>query len=156
MIVALYILAAIAAGVTDKKNLRFLRYLDPVVLTAGANGKGSVSKLQVLFFTIIVFGLLGYVVLRAGILSNVSLTVLGLLGIAGVGAAASKATDVTKNRLDFDNWAWLIRKEWLPPGGLAAENTAKWRDIVTSDGEFDIYRFQSFIFSVVVGGALLA
>lgn len=34
-------------------------------------------------------------------------------------------------------------------------NSAKWRDIVASDGEFDIYRYQSCIFSLVVGGALL-
>src|SRR6202035_3683318 len=44
----------------------------------------------------------------------------------------------------------------LPSGGLAAVNSAKWRDIVTSDGEFDVYRYQNCIFSLVVGGALLS
>jgi hypothetical protein len=44
----------------------------------------------------------------------------------------------------------------LPPGGLAAVNDARWRDIVTSDGEFDVYRFQMLIFSLVVGISLLA
>jgi hypothetical protein len=92
---------------------------------------------------------------RTGILSDLSSTILLLLGIAGVGSAAAKATDVSRNRLDFENWAWFIRKEWLPQGGLAAINSARWRDIVTTDGEFDVYHFQNLIFSVVVGGALL-
>lgn len=39
---------------------------------------------------------------------------------------------------------------------MATVNRPKWRDVVESDGEFDVYRFQSCIFSLVVGGALLA
>jgi hypothetical protein len=34
-------------------------------------------------------------------------------------------------------------------------NIASWRDLFTTDGEFDVYRYQSFIFSLAVGGALL-
>ena len=34
-------------------------------------------------------------------------------------------------------------------------NEAKWRDIVSSDGEFDVYRYQNCIFSAVVGLSLL-
>jgi hypothetical protein len=102
-----------------------------------------------------VVGLVGYIVSRTGILSDLSSTILILLGIAGVGSAAAKATDVSRNRIDFDNWAWFVRKGWLPHGGLAAVNEAKWRDILTTDGEFDVYHFQNLIFSVVVGGALL-
>jgi hypothetical protein len=88
-------------------------------------------------------------------LTDLSPTILVLLGIAGVGSAAAKATDVSRNRIEFENWAWFIRKGWLPKGGLAAVNSAGWRDIVTTDGEFDVYHFQNLIFGVVVGGALV-
>jgi hypothetical protein len=154
-LVAVYLLIAKAAQVVDKQDKKFLRYLDPVLLTAGSNGKGNLAKLQILFFSVIVVGLVGYIVSRTGILSDLSSTILILLGIAGVGSAAAKATDVSRNRINFDNWAWFVRKGWLPHGGLAAVNEAKWRDILTTDGEFDVYHFQSLIFSVVVGGALL-
>jgi hypothetical protein len=162
-VAVVYVLVAIGVGFVDthQKGTRlsmtgWVRYLDPVVLTAGSNGKGSVAKLQIYFFSFVVAGLLAYIIMRSGVLSDVSSTILLLLGISAVGAAASKATDVAKNRLAFENWAWLIKKGWLPPNGLAATNTARWRDVVTTDGEFDVYHFQMIIFSVLVGGALLA
>ncbi len=161
-VVICYVLAAIAVSIIDRKQKgtraagrTWLRYLDPVVLTAGTDGKGSASKLQILFFSCVVVGILSFVILRTGILSNVSGTILTLLGISAVGAAASKATDTSRNRLDSQNWAWLIQKHWLPKNGLVAVNTAQWRDIVTTDGEFDVYRFQMLMFSVLVAGALL-
>jgi hypothetical protein len=157
-----FLLLASAVALVDIKRKndpwsfrKSVRYLDPVFLTAGADGKGSLSRLQIFFFSFVVFGLLAYIIMRTGVLSDLSKTILLLLGISGIGAAASKATDVSRNRLHFENWAWLIEKKWLPEGGLAAANVARWRDIVTSDGEFDVYHFQMLIFSVLVGGALL-
>jgi len=125
-------------------------------MTAGADGKGSLSKLQILFFSMIVFGLMAYIVIRTGVLSDLSPSILLLLGIAGVGSVAAKGTDAQRNRIDFENWAWLIRKGWLPPAGWAAVNKASWHDIITSEDEFDVYRYQSCIFSLIVGVALLA
>ena len=139
----------------DEKPIPWWRYLDPVFLSAGPYGKGSLSKLQILFFSFIVIALLAYVLLRVGRLSDVSYTVLALIGIAGVGSAAANATDIARRRIDFDNWAWFVKLGWLTEHGLACDQTARWRDIVTSDGEFDVYRFQIVVFSLVVGGALL-
>jgi hypothetical protein len=136
-------------------KVKFWRYLDPVMLSSGPNGKGSISRLQILFFSTLLFALLLYILIRVGLLSDVSTTVLLLLGISGIGAAASKATDVGLNRLDFNNWAWMIGKGWLPPNGLASVTVASWRDIVTADDGFDVYHFQMLIFSLVVGVALL-
>jgi hypothetical protein len=152
----LYVLAAFAARAVDDGDIPWYRYLDPVYMTAGSDGKGSLSKLQILFFSIIVAGLLTYVVARTGILSNISENILWLMGIAGVGSALAKGTDTKVNRLDPDNAAWLVQKHWLHIGGIAATNTASWNDLITSDGEFDVYRFQTCIFSVVVGFSLLA
>jgi len=156
LIAILYGFAAFAAGKVDKQNLRWFRYLDPVVLTAGTNGKGNLTNLQVLFFSVIVVGLVAYIVARTGILSDLSLTVLTLLGISGGSAAFSKATDANRNRLDFQNWAWFVRKGWLPPSGIGAINDASWKDILTTENQFDVYHFQSLTFSLAVGGALLA
>jgi len=124
-------------------------------MTAGSDGKGSLSKLQILFFSMIIASLLAYIVARTGVLSDLSQTILLLLGIAGIGSAAAKGTDTKVNRLDPDNAAWLVQRGWLKTG-LAATNEASWRDIISTEGEFDVYRYQSCIFSLIVGLALLA
>jgi hypothetical protein len=157
-VVIAYVLCALTAKAIDPSNVLkhgWMRYLDPVYMTAGSDGRGSLSKLQILFFSSIVFGLLAYIFLRTGILSDLSKTVLTLLGIAAVGSTTAKATDVQKNRIESKNLTWFLRKKWLPATGLAAMNEAKWRDIVSSDGEFDVYRYQNCIFSSVVGLSLL-
>jgi hypothetical protein len=157
-VVVAYVLCALTAKAIDPSNVlnhRWTRYLDPVYMTAGSDGRGSLSKLQILFFSTIVFGLLTYILLRTGILSDMSKTILTLLGIAAVGSTTAKATDVQKNRIESKNLIWFLRKKWLPTTGLAAMNEAKWRDIVSSDGEFDVYRYQNCIFSAVVGLSLL-
>jgi hypothetical protein len=153
----LYLGAALATKRADiRPDVPLLRYFDPVYMTAGPDGKGSLSKLQILFFSFIVFGLLSYILGRTGALSDLSSSILLLLGIAGVGSAAARGTDEQKNRLSSENQLWLLGKEWLPKGGWAAVNTASWHDIITNDGgEFDVYRYQSCIFSLTVGGALL-
>lgn len=60
-----------------------------------------------------------------------------------------------KQRLDWENWSWLINKHWLPEKGLAATSVAKWGDILTGADGFDVYHFQMLIFSLVVGVALV-
>ncbi|QYY33785.1 putative Ig domain-containing protein (plasmid) [Cupriavidus pinatubonensis] len=132
------------------------RHFDPVVLTAGPTGRGSAAKLQILFFSLLVLGMVFYIWMLTGQLTGLSTTVLLLMGISGIGATAAAGTDVAKNRLDFDNWAWLISRGWLPKGGSAELNFARWKDIFATDGEFDATRFQMVTFSVMVGLALLA
>lgn len=131
------------------------RFLDPVIMTAGIDGRGSLAKLQILFFSIIVFVLLLFILLRTGELSDLSQTILLLLGIAAIGSTAAKGTDNRQNQLEFENASWLAQKNWIGVRGLARTNEAKWSDILTTDGEFDVYRYQSCIFSLIVGGALL-
>lgn len=137
------------------KQLKWYRYLDPVVLCSNSHSEGSLSRLQILFFSTLVFALLLYVLLRIGVLSEVSDTVLLLLGISAVGAASTKVAETQKQRLDGANYYWLISKGWLPKNGLAATNVAKWGDILTGPDGFDVYHFQMLIFSLVVGVALL-
>ena len=131
------------------------KHLNPVVLTAGSNGMGSATKLQVFFFSLLIFGVVLYIWLLSGHLTEMSKTVLLLMGISGLGATASAGAELTKNRLDFQNWSWLVNRGWLPKGGVAEVNMAKWKDIVTTGGEFDATRFQMITFTLLVGGALL-
>jgi hypothetical protein len=133
----------------------FWRHLNPVVLSAGINGRGNASKLQILFFSILVFGLVSYMWMRTGHVSGISQNVLLLMGISGVGATAAAGTDVAKNRLKFENYAWLINRGWLPRGGIGEVNMAEWKDIFTANGEFDPFRFQMVTFSVFVGASLV-
>ena len=141
--------------VTGTNYASFWEHLDPVVLTAGANGRGSATKLQILFFSIIVFGLMSYIWMLTGHMSGLSENVLLLMGISGFGATAAAGTDMARNRLEFTNWAWLVQNHWLPKGGVAEENMAKWNDIFATDGEFDVFRFQMVTFSFMVGMSLL-
>ena len=157
----IYVFAAVAVSLyentirVESKQLSWWRCLDPVVLCSGPNSQGSISRLQILFFTVLIFGILTFILLRVGFLSEMSSTVLLLLGISAFGAAAAKAADNSKQRLSLDNWAWLIKKRWLPPHGLASVNIAKWGDLLTGSDGFDIYHFQMLVFSLVVGLALL-
>jgi hypothetical protein len=130
------------------------RYLDPVVLSSGPNSKGSISRLQILFFSFLVFFLLLNIFLETGQLSDVSETILYLMGISGIGAGLAKVTEVGKERLSFENWAWLIDRKWLPQNGPAATNVASWKDIVTSADGVDVYHVQMLVFSLVVGMSL--
>jgi hypothetical protein len=157
----IYIFTAIGVSLYENswrvstRKVSWIRCLDPVVLSSGPDSGGSISRLQVLFFSVLVFGILTFILLRVGLLTALSTTVLLLLGISAFGAAASKAADNQKERLSFDNWAWLIRKRWLPPHGIASVRIAKWGDILIGTDGFDIYHFQMLVFSLVVGFGLL-
>jgi hypothetical protein len=134
----------------------WLRRLDPVFITAGYNGYGSVSKLQIFFFTLIVAGLLLYFLVRMEVLAGLSEDVLLLLGIAGAGTTGAKLAAVGRRRLTFSNWAWLVNRGWITQDTRKKKEPPSWGDLLIEDGELDIYKFQMLIFSVVVGVALLS
>lgn len=153
VVLLVYLLAAYTLDKPQGTVARARRF-DPVFITAGADGTASLANLQILFFSIIVFGLLTYILLRTGVLSDLSSTILMLLGIAGVGATAAKAADTQRSKLDKANESWFRGKKWLVDD-IKPVNNARWRDLFTSNGEFDVYRYQSLIFSLTVGIALL-
>jgi len=103
----------------------------------------------------IVFSMLVVVLLRTGVLSDLSTTILQLLGISGIGAAAAKGTDNSKGSLAPANLTWLYNKGWYDSPSVVAQTEPSFYDLISSDGSFDVYRFQSFVFTVAVGVALL-
>lgn len=138
------------------------RDLNPVVITSGKFGKASLSRLQVFCFSLIVLGLLVYILLTTGQLSDVSEGVLTLLGISLTGAVLSKGIEVATQRLTNDNWTWLRNQGWLTAGEKGWEEkpsnpreNAFWKDLITTGGSFDVYRFQMFVFSILVGVSLI-
>jgi hypothetical protein len=92
----------------------WLKTLDPIILTADAFNRGSVQNLQVLLFSFLVSGMVLSLVLTEGVLSDLSETVALLLGISAVGAAVAKKATESRERLGFENWAWLVKKSVLP------------------------------------------
>ncbi len=152
-----YVWIAFALRKRQDKVLSYAQSLNPVKLTAGPDGKGSLSKFQIFSFSLVVFGVILLFMLQTGMLSDLSATILALLGISGIGATVAKGADAQRNTISPENRAWLLRKGWLPSAKKNVDpSNASWRDFFTTDGEFDVYRYQSFIFGAVVIFSLIA
>ena len=153
---ALYLWIAFALRKQDHTLGSFLRGLNPAKVSAGPDGKGSLSTFQTLAFTLAVAALITLLLLQTGTLVDLSTSILALLGISGIGATIAKGTDSDRNRLSPENRAWLLRHNWLPMTKTVVDpSNATWRDFFTTDGAFDVYRYQSFIFGLVVIGGLI-
>lgn len=151
IVVAAYILIAWARTTTEHGAGRY----HPLLITAGVFGRGSLSNLQLLFFTLIVIWVLLYSFFSHGILLKLSDDVLLLLGIGAAGTAGAKITAIRKNRLSYENWAWLKRRKWIRDDIGRARRSPTWGDLVSSEDAFDVFKFQNIAFSLVVGAALL-
>ena len=128
-----------------------------LVITQGVHARASLSKLQFFFFTMVVLWGVVAVLTWTGKLAGLSSDVVVLLGIGAAGTAGGKVAAIAKNRLGFDNWAWLIRKKWIKESVEPGLNTRKpeFGDLLSSHGELDISKFQLFVFSLVVGAGLI-
>ena len=131
--------------------------INPLKIIADSNGRASLSNTQVFFFTLIVVWLAIYWVIQEGELIPINNTVLGLLGIAVVGASLGKASDTARFRVTGENWAWAKKKRWIENDFTRASSgrVPKFSDLVTSDQGFQVERFQAVAFSLVVGISLL-
>ncbi|MGY4198879.1 hypothetical protein [Bradyrhizobium sp. USDA 4520] len=156
-VLVLYLWIAFALRKQDHTFGSFLRALSPAQVCAGPDGKGSLSTFQTLAFSLAVAALITLLLLQTGTLVDLSASILALLGISGIGATIAKGTDSQRNTLSADNRAWLLRHGWIPMAKTVVDPAnATWRDFFTTDGAFDVYRYQSFIFGLVVIGGLIA
>jgi hypothetical protein len=132
------------------------RCADPVVLTADIFDRGSLTKLQILLFSLLVIYQIVEVLLRTGVLSELSPSVIALLGIPAVGSILSQAANLSTDRLTASNWAWLTSRGILPLNDRGAR-VPRWSDLFMSDAELDLYKVQAAAFSLVVAiGFLLS
>ena len=143
-------------------------YLNPVTITAGPYGRASLSRLQLLWFTIVVMSVLVYLLSLTGDLSDLPESVLVLLGISAAGTVGTLGVDSTKNRLNFVNWQWLNDQGWLSEvdkyGGEDAKSKpadnygkrSRWQDLLLDEGGVvNVYKFQLFFTSFLVGVFLI-
>jgi hypothetical protein len=127
-----------------------LRATDPVFISQDGLGDGSLGRLQLLVFSVVVACLLLYVWLRTGVLVGFSDDILALLGITGAGTALSRIAGL-KRAVSAETQTVLMRIGVLDVN----KNMPSWVGVVSSDGEVDVTRVQALLFSVVVLLALV-
>lgn len=157
----LVVLVAYGLVIVSKARTTGYWSIDPVFLTAGYFGRASLSQLQVFGFTLLILGLLVYVLLRTSVLSDISADILLLLGISAGGTAGTKVAGTMKKRIDGANWAWLINNGWLvdpnrDENQAKDRSRAKWADLLCTGAGFDVYSFQLLAVSGLVAAGLIS
>ncbi len=76
-----------------------LRCLNPIVMTADVFDRGSLPKFQILFFVLLVAYGLAYLAIWRGELSDISASIVYLLGIPALGTLGAQAVQTTRDRL---------------------------------------------------------
>jgi hypothetical protein len=130
------------------------RCLDPVVMTSDNFDRASLAKLQIFFFVMLVGFGVTYSLVRTGTLSDLSDSIVFLLGVSAFGALGNQVASVTRDRLSLDNWAWLVSQGVIPlndPG----QGEPRWVDLVMSDSELNLYKLQALTFTLIVGAAMV-
>ncbi|GGC61671.1 hypothetical protein GCM10011504_44870 [Siccirubricoccus deserti] len=140
-----------ASRAPDRRPLQaWLRAFSPIVISQDAFGTASLSRFQVLLFTLAAVGVYAYVLIRTGELSSLSSDVLWLLGITMAGSALASIAGgpvvSTGNRL------WLLATGVLDN----APRRPRWHDLLGADGEIDVTRVQALAFSAFAAAALVA
>jgi len=131
---------------------------NPLLLTQGPFGRASLSNLQLFFFLVIVIWIILYGLTGTGELSGLSPDILSLLGIGAAGTAGAKATVTFRRRISNGNWAWIKKKEWIECSLETKREEGEAPsvgDLVSTDGQFDVTKFQAFAFTLIVGIDLL-
>jgi hypothetical protein len=125
---------------------------NPLMMTAGVNGKVSLSRLQLLWFTILVMSVLVFLFVQTGSLSDLPESVLALLGVSASGTILTGLTNANKSRLSFENWQWLKDQKWLKEN----RTPTRWTDLLLDeDGSLNIYKFQLLFSSILIGITLV-
>lgn len=127
----------------------FAYALRPTVIAQDSFGFCSLSRFQVLLFTLVLAGVYAYVMGRTGEMPDLSTSVLTLLGVTLTGSTLARLTEGsvmhTANRL------WLLGTGVLD----ATPRLPRWTDLVESDGEIDVTRVQALLFSLFAAIALV-
>jgi hypothetical protein len=124
--------------------------LRPPVIAQDSFGVASLSRFQVLLFTLTLSGVYAFVLMRTGELPTISTSVLALLGITLTGSALARVTEGSS--VETGNRIWLLGTGVLD----AAPRIPAWSDLIASDGEIDPSRVQALVFSFFAAAALVA
>lgn len=136
--------------------LKLRSWFDPVLITQDEFGFGSLRRLQLFYFTFVIFGLSLYILLRAGYLSAISEQLLWLMGIAASGTAFASLADRLRAP---EPGAASVRgpsrelMRFLAQSGvmLKRDQFGSWLDVVTEGPGLGVHRLQVVIFSLLAG-----
>jgi hypothetical protein len=144
---------AFAKAQADRGGVRLSPWafaLRPPVIMQDSFGYCSMSRFQVLLFTVVLTGIYVYVLVRTGSLPTPSADVLALLGITLAGGALARAADAPT--IETPNRIWLFGTGILDP----TPRLPLWRDLLAGEGELDVSRVQALVFTLLTAGALIA
>lgn len=131
----------------------------PMKIVAGSNRLASLSNFQMLLFTLAVLWLsIHWLVKSGGMIVKPEGDIAILLGIAGSGTALGKATDNIRSMLSQENFFWLKEKKWIEKDLIRGKYNGRkprLRDMISTDGKWDISRFQALGFTLFIVVALL-
>lgn len=142
----------VLANTPDARRIRWklLRAADPVFISQDGLGDGSLGRLQLLVFSMVVVALLFYVYWRTGVIVGFSQDLLVLLGITGASTALSRLA-IARSPVSPQTHALLLRLGVVNVN----RNMPSWSGVISSDGEVDVTRVQALAFSVLVIVALV-
>ncbi len=140
--------------VTEVESWSWWRCLDPVALTSDLFDRASLSKLQILLFSLLVGFGATYAMVRTGSLSDLSPSIVYLLGIPSLGTVGAAAAGLSRDRMSLDNWSWLVSNGVLPVNDRG-QDKPRWVDLIMSDSELDLTKLQALLFSLIVGIAMI-
>jgi len=151
-----YLCAALAAWRKSGSRGRESFSLSPVQITAGVLGDGSLSQLQVFFFSLLIASILFFLWLWTGLLSNISQDLLMLMGISSLGAVGSKYTATIKSQLSEETSKFLYSDGWFSgPQITSTAVKSHLGDLLLTNNRLDVYKFQMAIFSILVAVYIL-
>jgi hypothetical protein len=152
-----YLCAALAAWRKTGTRGREAFSLSPVQITAGVLGDGSISQLQVFFFSLLIASMLFFLWLWTGLLSNISPDLLMLMGISSLGAVGAKYTATVKSQLSEETASFLYSEGWFSgPNITTTIVKSHLGDLLLTNNRLDVYKFQMALFSVLVAVYILA
>jgi len=122
----------------------------------GGSGQASLSQLQMLLFTLIVATLLFYQWLRTGLLQELSVDLLYLVGLSIAGAAGSEITSSIKKELDPALYRYAQLLGWFTAPPIHSNRHASAADLLMTNKRFDIYKFQMLVFTIVIAAYVIA
>lgn len=137
-----------------KRLMWLVRSLYPWCL-AGSSGKASLAQLQMIGFTIIIAALLFLQFLRTGVMQEISIDLLYLIGISTVGAGASQLTGSIKQNLNSPAYSYVQQLGWFTVPRKQTHYTALPSQLLLTNNRFDVYKLQMLLFSVVVAGYVI-
>lgn len=114
----------------------------PLNLVRGHDGTASLSNLQLLWWTLAVFGLMIFVWIATGGLATLNQTIIWLLGVGGVGSLAAKAVAINASRN-------MPAKAQIQGQNDQVE-VSPWQ-LISVDGRLDLTKLQMLLFTIIAG-----